>query len=63
MSKFICSCRTLYAERKEAFNIECKQRGHDLFEVADEIYAFIYDLKEENSILRSTNTGMAYITC
>lgn len=52
MSRYICSCRTLYADSKNAFEKECKVKGHTLFEVDDEIYAFIYDLKEENSILK-----------
>jgi hypothetical protein len=52
MSKYICSCRALYADCKNAFDIECKAKGHTLFEIDDEIYAFIYDLKEENSILK-----------
>lgn len=52
MSKYICSCRALYADCKNAFEIECKVRGHTLFEISDEIYSIIYDLKEENSILR-----------
>lgn len=53
MSRYICSCRTLYADSKNAFEIECKVKGHTLLEVDDEIYAFIYDLKEENSILKN----------
>lgn len=52
MSRYICSCRTLYADSKNAFEIECKAKGHTLFEVIDEVYVFIYDLKEENSILK-----------
>lgn len=51
--KYICSCRTLYSDRKNAFEVSCKQKGHSLFEVTDEIYAFIYDLKDENSVLKN----------
>lgn len=53
MSRYVCSCRTLYADSKNAFEIECKRRGHTLFEVDDEIYSFIYDLQEENSVLKN----------
>jgi hypothetical protein len=53
MSKYVCSCRALFAERKNAFDVECKARGHTLFEIPNEIYAFIYEIKEENSILKS----------
>lgn len=53
MSKYICSCRALYADCKSAFDVECKSRGHTLFEVSDEIYAFVYDLKEDNSVLKN----------
>lgn len=50
--KYICSCRILYANRKDAFEIECKKKGHTLFEVNDPVYSLIYDLKEENHILK-----------
>lgn len=53
MSKYICSCRALYADCRNRFEIECRTRGHTLFEVSDEIYAFIYDLKEENFALKN----------
>lgn len=53
MSKYICSCRALFADRKDRFDVECKAKGHTLFEISDEIYAFIYDLREDNSILKN----------
>jgi len=53
MSKYVCSCRVLFADRKDRFDVECRNKGHTLFEIADEIYVFIYDLKEENSILKN----------
>lgn len=53
MSKYVCSCRALYADCKDRFDKECRTHGHTLFEVSDEIYAFIYDLKEENFVLKN----------
>jgi len=50
--KYVCSCRILYADRKNAFEVTCKAKGHTLFEIDEMIYNFIYDLKEENSILK-----------
>ena len=52
MIRYICSCKALYSDRKIAWEKNCKLKGHELYEVPEFIYRYIYDLKEENALLR-----------
>lgn len=52
MDRFVCSCGILFGDNDRAFEEVCKKRGHLLLVVTLEVYRLIFDLKEENNLLK-----------